>query len=119
MSEPGKPYVVPSTARRDIAIGVGAAVVVIVLVLFAFVHFSGKQRAGWLKGEIVEKFVEKRNEELLVVSRKGAKRLDVDGEYYFRVRVPRRQDELYDVNIDPRVYKVKKVGEEFEFPEPK
>lgn len=111
-----KPYVVPSTARRDFFIGLAAAAVMLGLVLFAVLHLSNGISGSTLTGNIVEKHFTPLKEERITIGKGGLNARQTDGEYVLECMAKGR---AYLVTVDKQTYQAKKVGDTFLFSRPK
>ena len=109
-----QPYVVPSTARRDLLIGIAIGLALMAVVLWGMLHMSRGIAGSTLKGEIVAMnftpFVEKE-----VTFGKGGVH-QIDGEYVLECKAGER---VYLVTVSKEIYQTKKVGDFFFFARPR
>lgn len=109
------PYVVPSTTRRDLLVGLGSALVLLALVLFAVMNMSGGVAGSTLNGQIVAKNFTPLKEEQVTFGRGGVHSRERDGEYVLECNVAGHR---YLVTVDKKTYNSKQVGEHFLFTRP-
>ncbi len=110
------PYVVPSTARRDLFVGLGLGIVVLAFIIFGVMSMGNRVVGNTLTGTITAKNFTPAPEEQVTIGKSGVHSRHLDGEYVLEVTV---KGKVYTVWVDKEVYAAKKVGEEFVFLRPK
>lgn len=115
MTEPKKPFVVPSTTRRDTIVAVLVGGIILGLILFGVSKMGGRVAGLNLTGTITKKTFVPFKEEQVTFGKKKMNALKIDGEYEFEVMV---NGTLYIVPVHKGVYEAKKEGESFTFPKP-
>ena len=109
------PYVVPSTARRDLLIGLGIGALVLAFVVFGVLNMSGGIVGSALTGTITGKKFTPQPEEQVTIGKGGVYAHHIDGDYVLEVRVGKVD---YEVAVEKKTYNAKKIGEQFIFPRP-
>jgi hypothetical protein len=110
------PYVVPSTARRDLWIGLAAGAVFLALILLAVMNMANGISGSTLNGKIVEKHFTPLQEERVTLGKGGLSTRQSDGEYVLECVAKGR---AYLVTVDKETYQAKKVGDTFLFARPR
>lgn len=110
-----KPYVVPSTARRDFWIGLSIGVAVLAVILFAVLHLSNGVTGSTLTGRVVDKHFTPQKEERFTIGKGGLSARQSDGEYVLECVAKGR---AYLITVDKETYESKKVGDTFFFSRP-
>jgi hypothetical protein len=110
------PYIVPSTARRDWAIGIAVGVAVLALLIYALMNFSGGVAGSTLKGEIVGKRFTPLAEERVTIGKAGVSASHSDGEYQLECVAGGRS---YLITVDKQTYETEKPGDFFFFAPPR
>ena len=109
------PYVVPSTARRDLAIGLAIGLVAVGLVLFGIVQMSGGIVGKTLTGTVIAKRFTPLPHDEITVGKRGLHAKHLEGDYYIDVRVG---EHTYTLLVDPDSYNAKKQGDAMIFMRP-
>jgi hypothetical protein len=117
--QPHKPFVVKSTAPRDITIAVVGGLVLLAFVFWGILHMS--QEVGGhslLTGKILAKHFQPQQEEQLTVGKGGLDEKNIDGIYTLDVRTP--DGRQYTVFVEKPVYQSHQVSDDISFlPPPK
>jgi hypothetical protein len=109
-----KPFVVKSTAARDVTIAVAAGVLLLGFVLWGILHMSQDVTGhSLLTGNIVAKHFSPRPEEQLTIGQGGLAQKNVDGIYTMDVRTPNGQ--TYTVFVEKPVYDSHQPGDSLSF----
>ncbi|MEI7957918.1 MAG: hypothetical protein WCI40_02325 [Verrucomicrobiota bacterium] len=109
-----QPYVVPSSARRDLLIGLAVGLVVMALIIFGVVSMAGGVTGTTLNGKIVAKNFTPFEEKQVTFGKGGVHQRD--GDYVLECEAKGR---LYLVAVDKETYNATKVGGPYLFPRPK
>ena len=110
-----QPYVVPSTTRRDLLIGLAVGLAVLALLLFTFMNLGSGVAGATLKGIVVAKHFTPFKEEQVVIGKRGMQARQIDGEYVLECDVKGR---LYLVTVEKELYEGRKIGDPFYFARP-
>jgi len=110
-----QPYVVPSTARRDLFLGLAIGLTIMILAIWALSHVGNSIAGSTLDGVIVAKNFTPLAEEQVTFGKKGVHSRKIDGEYVLECDVKGR---AYLVTVDKETYNLKKVGDHFVFARP-
>lgn len=110
------PYVVPSTTRRDLLVGLTIALVLLALIGFAVTKLSGGVSASTINGRIVNKTYTPYHEEQVTFGKGGVKARHRDGEYILECEA---EGHTYLVPVEKETYLVLKVGEHHLFARPR
>ena len=110
------PYVVPSTTRRDLLIGLAVAVVLLGLVVYAVTNLSGGVSSSTINGKIVKKTYAPYHEEQVTFGRSGVDARHRDGEYVLECEA---EGHTYLVPVEQSTYQTRKVGERYLFARPR
>jgi hypothetical protein len=119
-SPPHKPFIVKSTAARDVTIAVIAGAALLAFVLWGILHMSLDVTGhSLLTGRIVAKHFEPRPEEQLSLGKGGLDEKNLDGVYTMDVRTPDGQ--TYKVFVEKPVFESHRTGDDLSFlpPPPK
>jgi len=109
-----QPYIVPSTARRDLLLGLAAGFVIMALVVLGMMKMGGEVAGSTLNGKIVTKHFTPYEEKQVSIGKGGVRQ--IDGEYILECEAKGR---LYLVAVDKETYQAAKVGGNYLFPRPK
>ncbi|MCX6968216.1 MAG: hypothetical protein NTZ46_10665 [Verrucomicrobia bacterium] len=109
-----QPYVVPSTARRDLCLGLAGGLVLMALAVFGFMKMSGGVTGIILNGQIVAKHFTPFAEKQVSFGKGGVRQ--IEGDYVLECDVKGR---LYLVTVDKETYKAAQVGKQYLFPRPR
>lgn len=109
-----QPYVVPSTARRDLLIGLAVGLAVMFAIIFGTSKMAGGVTGTTLDGKIVAKNVTPLVEKEVSFGKGGVRQRDAD--YILECEAKGR---VYLVTVDKETYHGTKVGGHFLFPRPK
>lgn len=110
------PYVVPSTARRDLLGGLAIAVVLLVGIVLAVCSLSGGVSASTINGKVVNKTYTPVHEEQVTFGRSGVEARHRDGEYVLECEAG---GHLYLVPVEKEIYQIRNVGDRHLFGRPK
>ena len=110
------PYVVPSTARRDLLVGLALAIVLLVLIVLAVKTLSGGVSSSTINGKIVNKTYAPYHEEQVTFGRGGVVARQRDGEYILECEA---EGHTYLVPVEKGTYLTLKVGDHHLFGRPK
>ena len=108
-----KPYVVPSTARRDLLIGLAIGLALMALILFGVMKMAGGVTGMTLDGKIVAKHFTPYKEAEVTFGKGGVRRKE--GDYVLECEAKGR---VYLVSVDEKTYQAVQVGGQFLFPRP-
>lgn len=111
-----KPYVVPSTARRDLWIGIGVAAALLAAILFGLKSLSTGVASSTLTGVVVEKTFTPYREEQITFGQGGIHSRKIDGKYVLECDV---EGKRYLVPVDKATYQLRKVGDRYLFARPR
>ena len=109
-----QPYVVPSTSRRDLLIGLAIGLVAMVCILFGVVKMAGGVTGITLDGKIVAKHFTPYEETQVTIGKGGVRQKD--GDYVLECEAKGR---LYLVTVDKETYQAVKEGGHYLFPRPR
>jgi len=109
-----QPYVVPSTARRDLFIGLTIGLAIMVLIVLGLMKMAGGVTGSTLDGHIVAKHFTPYEEKQVTFGKGGVRQ--TDGEYVLECEAKGR---IYLVPVDKETYKIAQVGGHYLFPRPK
>ncbi|MEI6349552.1 MAG: hypothetical protein WCP06_00425 [Verrucomicrobiota bacterium] len=109
------PFVVPSTTRRDLIVGLGIGAVILTFVVLGIMNMSGGVVGNTLTGTVTEKKFIPQAEEQVTIGKGGVHARHLDGEYLLFVRVGKAD---YEVEVEKKTYDAKQIGEPFIFPRP-
>ena len=110
------PYVVPSTARRDLLLGLAIAIALLALIGFAMKNLSGGVSSSTINGKVVNKSYTPCHEEQVTFGRGGVKARQRDGEYVLECEAEGR---TYLVPVEQGTYLMLKVGDHHLFARPR
>ena len=114
-----KPYVVPSTRRRDIFIGLAIGLVCVAFLVWGMTNMGREVSGIVLQGTVVEKhFKPLPKEQQITMSTKGGKPMSaqtIDGHYILECKA---NGKLYDVYVDKETYESSKIGDTHVFTRP-
>jgi hypothetical protein len=110
------PYVVPSTTRRDLLVGLAIAAVFLALIVFAIKTLSGGVSSSTIDGRIVKKSFTPYHEEQVTFGRGGVQARKRDGEYLFECEAEGR---IYLVEVEKSTYQTRNVGDHHLFGRPR
>jgi len=109
-----QPYVVPSTARRDLLIGLVIGVAIMTLLILGIMKMAGGVAGITLDGKIVAKHFTPYEEKQVTFGKGGVRQKD--GDYVLECEAGGR---LYLVYVDKETYQVAKEGGHYLFPRPR
>jgi len=112
---PTKPFVVKSTAVRDVSIAIGAGILVLIFVVYGIHTLSDTVSEGWLSGPIVAKEFRPDPDTQISFGSNGLKKQEVAGDCLFKVEL-KDSDEPMTVWVDESTYNAYEVGDRFRFP---
>ena len=116
--EPTPRFVVPSTRKRDALVAVIAGLCVLGFVVFGIMQMGKPAHSNQLTGVIVGKEFTPQKERQIVFSGRNLKAArEIDGEYVFKVRVP-KENRVYDVPVEKEEYQAKKECDTMSFMRP-
>lgn len=110
-----RPYVVPSTARRDWVVGLSVGALFLCAVVYALLNLSGGLAGATLNGKIVDKHFTPMPEERFTVGKGGLETRRSEGEYVLECVA---QGRSYLVTVDKQTYETKKIGDPMIFARP-
>ena len=109
-----QPYVVPSTARRDLLIGLAIGLAIMALCVLGVTQMAHGVTGSTLNGKIVDKHFTPFEEKQVTFGKGGVH--PNEGEYVLECEAKGR---LYLVPVNKETYRVAKVGGKYIFPTPK
>jgi len=109
-----QPYIVPSTVRRDLLIGLAVGLAIMVIIVFGVMKMAGGIAGSTLNGKIVAKHFTPFEETQVTFGKGGVHQQD--GNYVLECEAKGR---LYLVAVDKETYNATKVGGCYLFPRPK
>lgn len=110
-----QPYVVPSTRRRDLLIGLGIGVVLVAMLWWVVINLGSGVAGVTLEGTVVEKHFTPRQEEQVTFGKRGVESRKIDGEYVLECDVKGKR---YLVTVEKKVYQSRKIGDSLHFARP-
>jgi len=109
-----QPYIVPSTARRDLFIGLAVGLTIMIGIVFGVMQMAGGIAGSTLNGKIVAKNFTPFAETQVTFGKGGVHQND--GDYVLECEAKGRR---YLVAVDKETYQATKVGGYYLFPRPK
>ncbi|MEI6562165.1 MAG: hypothetical protein WCO68_08800 [Verrucomicrobiota bacterium] len=109
-----QPYVVPSTARRDLLIGLAIGLVLMTLIILGVMKMAGGVAGATLDGKIVAKHFTPYEEKQVTFGKGGVRQKE--GEYVLECQAGGR---LYLVYVGKETYNAAKEGGRYLFPRPR
>lgn len=110
-----QPYVVPSTARRDLLIGLSVGLALLAVLVFTVMNLGSGVAGVTLKGTVVDKHFTPFKEEQVTFGKRGVQARQIDGEYVLECDVNGRR---YLVTVEKDLYEGRKIGDTFYFARP-
>lgn len=108
------PYIVPSTARRDVFMGLAVGLAIMVVIVFGVIKMAGGVAGSTLNGKIVGRNFTPYEEQQVTLGKGGVHQRD--GDYVLECEAKGR---LYLVPVDKKTYQATQVGGYYLFPRPK